>query len=50
MSLGIIIGVLDFTMTGDFEIHEGSTVHYPEPRTDKDAEEFVAGEALVLIS
>ena len=36
-------------MAGDVEIHEGSTVHYPELRTDEDTEEFVAGKTAVVI-
>ena len=35
-------------MAGDVEIHEGVGVGDGEGRTDKDAEEFVAGETLVL--
>ena len=41
--------MLTLLMAGDFEIHEGSTVHYLELRTDEDTEELVAGEALVLL-
>ena len=40
--------MLTLLMAGDFAGHEGGTVHYLEVRTDKDTEEFVAGEALVL--
>ena len=40
--------MLTLLMAGDFEIHEGSTVHYLELRTDEDTEEFVAGETIVL--
>ena len=40
--------MLTLLMAGDFEGHDGSTVHYLELRTDKDAEELVAGETLVL--
>ena len=35
-------------MAGDIEIHEEIWVGDGEVRTDKDAEEFVAGETLVL--
>ena len=35
-------------MAGDVEIHEGVGVGDGEGRTDKDAEELVAGETLVL--
>ena len=35
-------------MAGDVEIHEGVGVGDGEGRTDEDAEEFVAGETLVL--
>ena len=35
-------------MAGDVEIHEGVGVGDDEGRADKDTEEFVAGEALVL--
>ena len=35
-------------MAGDIEIHESVGVGDGEGRTDKDAEEFVAGETLVL--
>ena len=35
-------------MAGDVEIHEGAGVGDGERRTDKDTEEFVAGETLVL--
>ena len=40
--------MLTLLMAGDVEIHEGSTVHYLELRTDEDTEEFVAGETIVL--
>ena len=40
--------MLTLLMAGDIEIHEGVGVGDGEGRTDKDAEEFVAGEALVL--
>ena len=40
--------MLTLLMAGDFEIHEGVGVGDGEVRTDKDAEEFVAGETLVL--
>ena len=40
--------ILTLLMTGDVEVHEGAGVGDGERRTDKDTEEFVAGETLVL--
>ena len=40
--------MLTLLMAGDIEIHEGVGVGDGEGRTDKDTEEFVAGETLVL--
>ena len=39
---------LKLAVAGDVEIHEGVGVGDGEGRTDEDAEEFVAGETLVL--
>ena len=39
---------LKLAVAGDVEIHEGAGVGDGERRTDKDTEEFIAGEAIVL--